>query len=92
MKKIFAIILIICSFSFSQSDNVDTTLATQKYYNGTMTAAIDTIDIAFSAQNAKQYEYYTVTATSSVTDTIEVWTQSWYNSLWSQVAMSIYRN
>lgn len=86
MKKLFGILLLFCSIGLSQSNNIDVTLSGVKYRLDTLTTAIDTMDVRYGPTN--QYPSYTITAyTLSGTDTLTVYTKSWNNSFWSQVAL-----
>jgi hypothetical protein len=81
MKKLF-LLLFVCSFAFSQSNNVDTTLASNKsFFATTLTGSVDTVDIAFD-MDALRADVITIVATSSAVDTVSVFALAKNGTTW----------
>jgi hypothetical protein len=82
MKKLFAMMLLMSSMAFSQTNNIDVTVTNVEYYKAKLTAAIDTMDIVMP--RSPRYDFITVTAKSDAVDTIQVYTLSRDGTAWTQ--------
>jgi len=74
MKKLF-LILILPLFGYSQSDNLYATFGNVGYTSQTMTL-IDSAYVTPSGFGNKKFDFVTIVASSSATDSITVWTNS----------------
>jgi hypothetical protein len=82
MKKIFVVLFLSITSLYSQSNNVDTLIGKSKaFYVGTITASVDTIDVAFDMDGIGA-DVITVVATSTGVDTISVYTLAMNGTTW----------
>lgn len=82
MKKyIFALILFVSAFA--QAQDTTCTLPWQSYASVTMTGTVDTVDVIFGSQSKKVLNAYMISAVSSATDTITVYTLNEDGSTWN---------
>jgi hypothetical protein len=90
MKRILSLtiwlVFLAWATSFSQSNNVDTTVIGVDYFSQTMTASIDTLDIIFDLKPRPNF-YAIAVACSTGADTITVWVQQRDGSTWVQTAL-----
>lgn len=86
MKTVFVALLLACSFA--QAQDVDTIRTQRDFYADTLTASRDTIDVRF-LNEAHMLNYFVITAyTTTGTDTIDVYTKSTDQRIFSQVALT----
>lgn len=87
MKKIILLTIwfVFFAWSYGLAGDVDTIVTVNPYFLDTLTATIDTIDVAF--MNPQRFSCFTITVKSSANDTITVWTPSRDGSLWVQHAL-----
>jgi hypothetical protein len=87
MKKLILFTILFASIALSQSNNVDTTVASKVYFRDTLTASIDTIDVLFA--NPDNWGYHTIMAVNpSGVDTVEVYAKALDGSSnWSRHAV-----
>ncbi|MBE3140884.1 MAG: hypothetical protein IMZ53_09905 [Thermoplasmata archaeon] len=89
MKRIIEIILgvmLFVSLLQAQSDNRDVALGHDTTYNKfTLTTAIDTADFVFISPFKNKLTTYTLTASSSAVDTLQVWVLSKDGTVWGQI-------
>ena len=87
MKRIFLLLFVLTfvsglAFAKTATTTRIDTVVYNTYYNKTLTNAIDTVDVAFSSP--ERFTSYTIVATSTVTDTLNVYVQSKDGTAWVQ--------
>jgi hypothetical protein len=87
MKHLISLLAIVVLFSLSAFAGDIDTVGVKYYYQDTLTATLDTMDIAFT--NPERFSDYSIQiyATSGA-DTINVYTLSKDGNFWTQVAMT----
>lgn len=82
MKRLFFALMLFVTASVQAQDSTYN-LPWQSYAAMTLTRTVDTVDIVFGSQSRKALNAYMVSAVSSATDTITVYTLNEDGSTWN---------
>jgi hypothetical protein len=81
MKRLLFLVLLFIPVLLVAQDST-TTLTYQNCYSTTMTGTKDTLDVTWGS-NRTSFNYYMITAKSSATDTLRIWTLGENGFTWS---------
>jgi hypothetical protein len=82
MKTTLMLALLFLLPGLAVAQDVSTSIGSLGYYTNTMTATVDSIQLNTSMGNQKKADYYTIVATATGADTIDVYTLAANGTTW----------